>query len=99
VAGPHPKILILDEPTAGVDIQTKVEMRQIIRRIAREGVAVLLISSELDEVVATADRILLMIDGQIGESQRHFETEAELRGALQLAIRQNRQLHQEAGAA
>jgi ABC-type sugar transport system ATPase subunit len=95
----HPKILILDEPTAGVDIQTKVEMRQIIRQIAREGVAVLLISSELDEVVATADRILLMIDGQIGESQRHFETEAELRGALQLAIRQNRQLHQEAGAA
>ena len=96
----HPRVLILDEPTAGVDIQTKVEMRQIIREIAREGVAVLLISSELDEIVATADRILLMVDGQISEMRRKCETEAELRGALQLAIRQTRQLSsQEVGGA
>jgi ABC-type sugar transport system ATPase subunit len=86
----HPKVLILDEPTAGVDLHTKVEMRQIIREIAGEGVAVLLISSELDEIVATADRIVLMVDGQISEMPRKCETEADLRGALQLAIRHTR---------
>jgi ABC-type sugar transport system ATPase subunit len=90
----HPRVLILDEPTAGVDLQTKVEMRQIIREIAHEGVAVLLISSELDEVVATADRIVLMVDGQISEMPRKCETEAELRSALQVAIRQTRRPQQ-----
>jgi ABC-type sugar transport system ATPase subunit len=86
----HPKVLILDEPTAGVDLHTKVEMRQIIREIAGDGVAVLLISSELDEIVASADRIVLMVDGQISEMPRKCETEADLRGALQLAIRHTR---------
>ncbi len=68
-------------------------MRQIIREIARQGVAVLLISSELDESVATADRIVLMVDGQISEMERKCEIEAELRSALQVAIRQTRQSH------
>jgi ABC-type sugar transport system ATPase subunit len=65
-------------------------MRQIIREIAGQGVAVLLISSELDEIVATTDRIVMMVDGQISEMPGKCETEADLRGALQLAIRHTR---------
>lgn len=86
-----PKVLILDEPTAGVDINTKGEMRQMIHQIAQEGVGVLLISSELDEVVATADRILLMVEGQLTESEKTITTEAQLRSSLQNQLKQLRQ--------
>ncbi len=78
-----PTLLILDEPTAGVDVHAKAEMRQLIQEVARQGVGVLLISSELDEVIATADRILLMVDGTVREEGSRFANEAELRSALQ----------------
>jgi len=60
-----PKVLILDEPTRGVDIGAKSEIYRIIDRLAKEGVAVLVISSELPEVVGIADRVLVMREGAI----------------------------------
>ena len=61
----HPKLLILDEPTHGVDVGAKAEISSVIRALARNGVAILLISSELPEVLALSDRILVMRAGRI----------------------------------
>lgn len=60
----HPRILILDEPTRGVDVGAKAEMHNIIRDLAKQGVAVIVISSDLPEILALADRILVMREGR-----------------------------------
>jgi rhamnose transport system ATP-binding protein len=63
----EPKVLILDEPTQGVDIAAKAEIHQIIRSLAIRGLAVLLISSDLPEVLTLSDRIAVMRAGTIVE--------------------------------
>jgi rhamnose transport system ATP-binding protein len=66
-----PKVLILDEPTRGIDIGTKAEVHRIISGLAAEGLAILLISSELPEVLGMADRVLVMHEGRLtGEFAR-----------------------------
>lgn len=60
-----PKLLILDEPTRGIDVNAKAEIYKIIDRIAGEGVAVLMISSELPELIGMSDRIYVMRNGAI----------------------------------
>jgi rhamnose transport system ATP-binding protein len=72
----HPKILILDEPTQGVDVGAKSEIHKIIRRLAKDGLAVLMISSDLPEVLGMSDRIAVMRGGTIcamlpGKSDAH----------------------------
>jgi simple sugar transport system ATP-binding protein len=61
----EPKVLILDSPTVGVDIKNKQEIYRIIRDLARRGVAILLISDEAPEVMATCDRVLIMRSGRL----------------------------------
>jgi ABC-type sugar transport system ATPase subunit len=61
----QPKVLLLDEPTRGVDIGAKTEIHKIIYKLAKNGLAVLMISSELPEVLAMSDRILVMHEGRI----------------------------------
>ncbi|HMQ12683.1 MAG TPA: ATP-binding cassette domain-containing protein, partial [Candidatus Competibacter phosphatis] len=61
----HPKVLILDEPTKGVDIGAKAEIYRIVSELAAKGVAILVISSELPEVIGISDRILVMREGEI----------------------------------
>jgi D-xylose transport system ATP-binding protein len=60
-----PKIFILDEPTRGIDIGAKVEIYKLLDRLAEEGVAIIIISSELSEVLGMSDRILVMSGGAI----------------------------------
>ena len=60
-----PKVLILDEPTRGVDIGAKSEIYRIIDELARKGIAILVISSELAEIVGICDRVLVMREGKI----------------------------------
>jgi ribose transport system ATP-binding protein len=60
-----PKVLILDEPTRGVDIGAKTEIYRIIDDLARKGIGVIVISSELPEIIGTCDRVLVMREGQI----------------------------------
>jgi ribose transport system ATP-binding protein len=61
----EPEVLILDEPTAGIDIGSKSEIVTLIRDLARSGKAILVLSSELQELLAACDRILIMSDGRI----------------------------------
>ena len=60
-----PNILILDEPTRGIDIGAKVEIYQLINKLAQEGVSVILISSEIEEVINLCNRIIVMYEGRI----------------------------------
>lgn len=61
----NPKVLILDEPTRGVDVGAKAEIHALISELAQQGVAILMISSELPEVLGVSDRVLVMREGEI----------------------------------
>jgi len=61
----RPRLLIVDEPTRGIDIGAKAEVHQILRALAAEGVGIIIISSDLPEVLSLADRILVMREGRI----------------------------------
>ena len=71
----QPKVLILDEPTKGIDVGAKAEFHELMRRQAHQGLAVLLISSELPEVQSLSDRILVFCEGRIVKDFRHGEAD------------------------
>jgi rhamnose transport system ATP-binding protein len=58
-------VLIVDEPTRGIDVGTKAEVHRLLSELAASGVAVLMISSELPEVLGMADRVLVMHEGRL----------------------------------
>ncbi len=86
----RPQILIFDEPTRGIDVGAKAGIHDIIRKLAREGVAVLMISSELPELIGMSDRILVMHEGTLAGELPAGAGEQEI---MQLATG-----HQEAAA-
>ena len=63
---PQPKVVLLDEPTRGVDVGAKAEIYKIINDLACQGYAIIMVSSELPELIAVSDRILVMHEGQVG---------------------------------
>jgi len=71
-----PKVMLLDEPTRGIDVVAKEEIYRLIERLASQGVATLVISSEMQEVLGIADRILVVYDGEIkGELRKEQASE------------------------
>jgi ABC-type sugar transport system ATPase subunit len=67
----NPRILILDEPTRGIDVGSKKEIHQLMSLLAKSGVAIIMISSELPEIMGMSDRIIVMHEGRIkGELMR-----------------------------
>ena len=80
----NPRVLILDEPTQGVDVGAKADVHREMDRLAGEGVAILMISSDLQEVLAMSDRVVVMRRGTVaGILERHELTpERVLRLAL-----------------
>jgi ABC-type sugar transport system ATPase subunit len=77
----HPRVLILHEPTRGIDVGAKAEIYGILRGIAGEGVAIVLISSEVPELLMNAERVLVLRRGRIsGELRGDAMTEAEILG-------------------
>jgi ABC-type sugar transport system ATPase subunit len=71
-----PRVLLLDEPTKGVDVGAKFEIHELIRRQAESGIAVLVVSSDLPEVLALADRVVVMREGHVqGELRGEDATE------------------------
>lgn len=74
-----PKVLLLDEPTRGIDVGAKAEIYQLMENLAAEGMAVLFASSELEEVLAMSDRVLVMHEGRLsGELSRAEATEERI---------------------
>jgi ABC-type sugar transport system ATPase subunit len=73
-----PKLLILDEPTHGVDVGAKAEIHELIRGLAREGMAILLISSELPEILALSSHIVVMREGRVAATLAHDEANERL---------------------
>ncbi|MCF5299864.1 ATP-binding cassette domain-containing protein, partial [Pseudomonas syringae] len=82
------KVLLLDEPTRGIDVGAKSEIYEIIHNLAADGIAVIVVSSDLMEVMGISDRILVMSEGAItGELNRDEADESRL---LQLALPRTR---------
>ena len=73
----EPSVILLDEPTRGIDIGAKQEIYELIRRLAAEGKAVLLVSSELPELIGLSDRIIMLAGGRIGGEFRRGEFSQE----------------------
>ncbi len=61
----EPKLLIIDEPTRGIDVGTKAEVHRLLSDLAGQGMAILMISSELPEVLGMADRVLVVCEGRL----------------------------------
>jgi ribose transport system ATP-binding protein len=84
-----PKVLLLDEPTRGIDVGAKEEIYKLIDELARQGVAILFASSELEEILGLSDRVLVMHEGQLaGElSRAELSEEAIMRLATGDVVR------------
>jgi L-arabinose transport system ATP-binding protein len=92
----RPKVLILDEPTKGIDVGAKAEIYRLIADLAREGMALLVISSEMPELLGMADRILVMAGGRlVAELDREAANEERI---LSLAMADNLTRTETAGA-
>jgi L-arabinose transport system ATP-binding protein len=78
------KVLIIDEPTRGIDVGAKAEIYEILYQLAESGMAIVVISSELPEVMGISDRIMVMCEGQIAASfeRVNFNDRAILKAAL-----------------
>jgi len=75
----HPRVLIVDEPTRGIDIGAKAEIYQLIERLAQTGVGIIFVSSELMEVIGMCDRVIVVHEGRItGEFDRSAATQERL---------------------
>ncbi|WP_026369335.1 sugar ABC transporter ATP-binding protein [Kallotenue papyrolyticum] len=85
----QPRVLILDEPTRGIDVGAKAEVHALIDQLAQAGIGILLISSELPEVLSMSDRILVMAEGEIvGELSRAQATQERVLELASLKARQ-----------
>lgn len=80
----HPKVLFLDEPTRGIDINAKNEIYRLIDQLASEGMAIIVVSSELPEIMAISDRIITLKQGRIGQTflRSEFTEESILKASL-----------------
>lgn len=80
----NPKLLIMDEPTRGVDVGAKAEIHRLISELAGQGMAILMISSELPEIMGMSDRILVMREGKIEAEYTRAEATQEIIGAAMM---------------
>jgi D-xylose transport system ATP-binding protein len=62
----EPKVLLLDEPTRGIDVGAKLEVYELINRLTAAGQAIVLVSSELGELIGMSDRIMMLCEGRVG---------------------------------
>ena len=77
----NPKLIIMDEPTRGIDVGAKAEIYRLMRNLVQEGTTIIMISSELPEIIGMSDRIMVMHEGRImgtrfGGSNRRTDHDA-----------------------
>ncbi|AKM47931.1 ABC-type sugar transport system, ATPase component [Edwardsiella anguillarum] len=84
----NPRVLIVDEPTRGIDVGTKSEVHQVLFDMAKQGVAVIVISSDLPEVMAVSDRIITLSEGRV-TGEIHGDDATEERLMTMMAINHN----------
>jgi rhamnose transport system ATP-binding protein len=84
---PRPRVLILDQPTRGIDVGAKAEIHRIVSHLAAEGMAIILIGDDAEEVMAMADRILVFRNGRVAAelARDGFDREAILLAAAHVA--------------
>jgi D-xylose transport system ATP-binding protein len=73
----EPRVLLLDEPTRGIDVGAKLEVYEVINRLCAEGKAIVLVSSELPELLGMSDRIVMLAEGRIGGTFTRAEATPE----------------------
>ena len=81
-----PKILILDEPTRGIDVGAKAEIYKLMNQLAKEGVSIIMISSDLPEIINNSSRIVVMREGKVAGVIDQTENEATQEGIMAYAI-------------
>ena len=75
----EPKVLIMDEPTRGIDVGAKAEVHALMSHLAQQGLGILMISSELPEIIGMSDRVIVMCQGRVtGEFQRGESVEEKI---------------------
>ena len=90
----HPKVLLLDEPTRGIDIGAKAEVQKLIDELAEDGLGVLLISSDVEELIEGSDRVVVLRDGAVvGELSGDDVTEDRLMQAIAAAAEEEAVTH------
>ncbi len=73
----NPKVLILDEPTRGIDVGAKFEIYNLMNQLKQQGVAIIMVSSELPEIIGMSDRIIVIHEGKINGEFMHHEADQE----------------------
>jgi ribose transport system ATP-binding protein len=73
----NPRVLIIDEPTRGIDVGAKAEIHALLRKLANEGIGIIMISSELPEILGMSDRVLVMYEGSISGQFHHSKATEE----------------------
>jgi ribose transport system ATP-binding protein len=84
----RPKVLLLDEPTRGIDVGAKQDIYRLMEQLAEEGVAILFVSSEMEEIIGMSDRALVMHEGRLSGSLKRHELNEE--SVMQLATGSDR---------
>jgi len=74
----QPRVLLMDEPTRGIDVGSKAEIYELMNRLSGEGIGILMVSSELPELLAMCDRILVLCEGRLTAEFRRGEATQEL---------------------
>ncbi|WP_082590602.1 sugar ABC transporter ATP-binding protein [Agromyces sp. Soil535] len=93
-----PRVVLLDEPTRGIDVGAKVAVYTLMRRLAKDGVAILMISSELPEVIGMSDRIVVMHDGRASAELPAMSDEATILSAATGMLRVGEAGHEASGS-
>ena len=73
----QPKVIILDEPTKGIDIGSKAAVHEFMAELAAQGLAVIMVSSEIPEIIGMSDRVIVMREGRIAAELRQDEISPE----------------------
>ena len=96
-AASHPKLFILDTPTVGIDIGSKSEIYEYIQKFAEDGIGVIIISDEVEEIVSNCNRVVVMFDGEVVKEYSEEEMQApDIREQINALVESGKKASKEA---